>query len=229
MRRAVVLAALVTCLGAHQVRAEVRITLHDGLVSLTTRDATVQQILVEWARVGHTKIVNVDKLSGGPLTLELTDMPEQRVLQILLRSVSGYLAAPRPTAMANASRFDRIILMPTAGGARTAGAGSSPSPASRGGGGFGGDDAPAEPYRAVQPQMPQMPPGQRPPVFNVMPIPENFDPQPVVPQQPPPAEPPPATPTAMPSVPGGTSVPGVIVAPPPAQQPGGAGQQQQQP
>ena len=41
------------------------------------------------------KVVNVERIPGGPLTLELSDMPEAQALDVLLRSVSGYMAAPR--------------------------------------------------------------------------------------------------------------------------------------
>ena len=36
--------------------ADVQLTMQNGRVSLVARDATVRQILAEWARVGHTKI-----------------------------------------------------------------------------------------------------------------------------------------------------------------------------
>jgi hypothetical protein len=93
--------------------ADVQLSMANGRVSIVATDATVRQILTEWARVGQTKIVNVERIPGGPLTLELTDVPEDQALDLLLRSVSGYLAAPRPMMVANASRFDRIIVMPT--------------------------------------------------------------------------------------------------------------------
>ena len=94
--------------------------MQDGRVSLVAKDATVRQILTEWARVGQTKIVNVERMPGGPVTLELTNVPEAQALDVLLRSLSGYIAAPRPVEAANLSRFDRIILMPTLAAARPA-------------------------------------------------------------------------------------------------------------
>ena len=48
-----------------------------------------------------------------PVTLELQDVPEQQALDIVLRSVSGYLVAARETAVAGASSFDRIYILPT--------------------------------------------------------------------------------------------------------------------
>src|SRR5204862_2015387 len=34
-------------------------------------------------------------------------------LDVILRAVSAYLAAPRPAVVENASRFDRIVVLPT--------------------------------------------------------------------------------------------------------------------
>ena len=88
--------AIVMCLlTASAASADVQLQLHDGRVSIVAKDATVRQILAEWARVGQTKVVNVDRIPGGPLTLELSNMPEAQALDVLLRSVSGYMAAPR--------------------------------------------------------------------------------------------------------------------------------------
>src|SRR5580765_1259109 len=92
--------------------ADVQLSIHDGRVSIVAKDATVRQILTEWARVGQTKIVNVERIPGGPLTLELRDVPERQALRVLLRSVGGYVAAPRVTLDADASMFDRILVMP---------------------------------------------------------------------------------------------------------------------
>src|SRR5207344_1759071 len=54
--------------------ADVRITMGEGRVSLSAKDATVRQILTEWARVGRTQIVNVERIAGGPITIELTNV-----------------------------------------------------------------------------------------------------------------------------------------------------------
>ena len=117
---------------ATQASADVRISLRDGRVSLSAKDATVRQILTEWARVGRTQIVNVERIAGGPITIELTNVPEQDALDMLLRSLSGYMVAPRAAAIADASQFDRIIVMPTTAAPRPAApasASAAPPPA----------------------------------------------------------------------------------------------------
>jgi hypothetical protein len=91
---------------------ELRLTMRGGLVTLVARDVTVRQILTEWARVGRTKVVNVERIPGGPVTIELTDLPEAKALDIILRPIAGFVAAPRAQADPNASRFDRILVMP---------------------------------------------------------------------------------------------------------------------
>src|SRR5688572_2038423 len=105
-------------LTASAASAQVQLSLRDGRVTVVATNATVRQILAEWARVGQTTIVNVERIPGGPLTLQLTNMSEQEALDFLLRSVTGYLAAPRPMAVAGLSRYDRILVLPTVATAR---------------------------------------------------------------------------------------------------------------
>src|SRR4029079_6410547 len=75
--------------------ADVQVTMNSGRVSLVAKNATVRQILTEWARVGQTKIVNVERLPGGPIPVQLDNVTESQALEILLRTLSGYIAAPR--------------------------------------------------------------------------------------------------------------------------------------
>ena len=65
--------------------ADVQIAISNGQVSIVAKDATIRQILTEWARVGQTKIVNVERIPGGPVTLELKNMSEEQALEVLLR------------------------------------------------------------------------------------------------------------------------------------------------
>jgi hypothetical protein len=109
--------------------ADVLLTMKDGRVSIVAKDATIRQILTEWARVGKTKIVNLERIPGGPLTLELTNVTEVQALAVLLRSLSGYIVAPRAADAANLSQFDRIIIIPTLASERPALAAAAPPPA----------------------------------------------------------------------------------------------------
>ena len=81
----------------------------------------VRQILAEWARVGGTKVVGADKITGAPLTLHIVNMPERQALDIILRNVAGFMAAPRlASAAPGVSAYDRILIMATS---------SAPAPA----------------------------------------------------------------------------------------------------
>ena len=197
--------------------AEVQLTMQNGRVSLVAKDATVRQILTEWARVGDTKIVNMERVPGGPVTLELTNVPEAQALDVLLRSLSGYIAAPRAVEAANLSRFDRIILMPTLAAARPP-TPSSPAPVFQQNPQFPPPQPADDDDERPAPNVPVAVPGQRGPVFNSFPQPQGGNPQ-TVPAQPgaPPQVPNmPATSPAPVAPYGGVAVPG-MVAPPPAQ------------
>src|ERR1019366_9231772 len=88
-----VIGAAAWLLASSTAFAEVKVTMQNGRVSVVAKDATLRQILTEWARVGQTRIINVERIPGGPLSIELTDVPEAQALDVLLRSLSGYMAA----------------------------------------------------------------------------------------------------------------------------------------
>src|SRR6186997_2296831 len=93
--------------------AGLTLTIRDGRVTLDAQDVTVRQILTEWARIGKTQIVNAERITGGPVTLKLQEVPEKQALDIILRTVPGYMARPRETFVADASIYDRILVMAT--------------------------------------------------------------------------------------------------------------------
>jgi hypothetical protein len=95
---------------------DLKLTLSNGRATLIAQDVPLRQILDEWSRVGKTTIVNGDKLTGTPLTLQLVDRPEREVLDLLLRSASGYIAAPRNGDLADASAFERVMILPVSRG-----------------------------------------------------------------------------------------------------------------
>jgi hypothetical protein len=120
---------------------EVKIEIRGGLVTLSAKDASVREVLNEWSRVGRTRIVNAERVPAGLLTLELNGVPEAKALDIVLRSVAGYVAAPRRASTEAESRFDRIVIMAVArpaGGAAPASTVSTPPPASYPRGRLGG-------------------------------------------------------------------------------------------
>jgi hypothetical protein len=122
----------VAMLGAASSAAaqELKISMANGRVTLVATDVPLRQILAEWARIGDTRIVNGDKLSGPPLTLQLVDYPEGRALDVLLREAAGYMAAPRAMDQPGASMYDRILILPTSR-APAATATTTPAPFNR--------------------------------------------------------------------------------------------------
>jgi hypothetical protein len=204
--RIVALAAVLLLGAPPAARADVRLSISDGRVTLKASGATLREILAEWAKVGQTRIVNLERVPGGPVTLELTDVPEREALDILLRSVSGYVAAPRATTVGNASQFDRILVLPTSAPPRAAAVpppafASSPVPAP-----FNAQPPPAGEADDNQEDQPRLNP--RGPAFTAFPPPVT----PRVPQESAP-EPAPAQPvnTAQPGMSVGASVPGMTV------------------
>jgi hypothetical protein len=236
---AVVSMLAVSLLAVSPAAADVQVTMQDGKVSVVAKDATLRQIMAEWARVGQTKVINVDRIPGGPMTLELHGVPEDRALEILMRSLSGYLAAPRAIPSPTLSKFDRIVVMPTVAAARQpAGAASAtPAPVFQ-------QTPTFQPPQVQQEEPDDQQPGQNPaaprgPVFTAFPQPQvvnpnaapgnivpgngqTFVPPPgmnlpgaATPQQPP-------APAAVPTAPVGVAVPGMMV--PTPQPPGVPGQ-----
>jgi hypothetical protein len=103
----------------------VKLQFNAGQVTLSAQNAPVRAILQEWARLGGATIVNGDRVAGPPVTLELTAVPERQALDIVLRSVAGYIVAPRPAGSQGASAFDRIMILPTSSAPRA----PAPAPA----------------------------------------------------------------------------------------------------
>jgi hypothetical protein len=90
---------------------EVRLAIKDGRVDLMARDATLREILIEWERVGGTRIINRDRVPGTRLNLDLNGVSEDQALTTLLRPIDGYMAARRLGSDGGASVFSRIVLM----------------------------------------------------------------------------------------------------------------------
>jgi hypothetical protein len=237
--KAFLFALLVTAAAtASGAAAELKLDIRDGKVTLDARDVTVRQIMTEWARVGQTRVINLERVGSTPVTLQLSAVPERQALDIVLRSLAGYLAAPRTAGTKGASAYDRILILaassvasaarpqaPATSG-RTPGSGVQPRPAMPGPGApdlilpdpTDLDDDPGEQ---------DSPPGRQPParpggaMFGMPPA--GTTSQPGMFAQPPGAtdQPDPATaslqaPTASPSpatpynVPGGTVTPGIV-------------------
>jgi hypothetical protein len=122
VRRFFTTAAVLLCCAAPAAAQGIKLEFQDGRVNLSAQNAPLRTILNEWARLGGTKIVNGDRLAGGPVTLELNGVSERQALDILLRSASGYLAGPRQPGTVGQSAFATILILPTSSAPRAAAA-----------------------------------------------------------------------------------------------------------
>jgi len=105
-------AVVMAWLAVPAASADIQFSIRDGRVVLVATNATIADIMAEWAKVGQIKIVNADKIPRDVVTLELRDVNERQALDILLRTTSGFIVALRAEDNPSASRFDRIVIMP---------------------------------------------------------------------------------------------------------------------
>lgn len=179
MRHILLTIALSGLVAAPAAAQQLTLEFNQGLVTVDATSVPVRTILNEWAKRGGTKVVGSERVSGAPLTVKLVDVPEAKALEVILRSVAGYMAAPR-SAGQGASMYDRILVMATS---------STPPPAAR--------PAPANPnamagtQRFVPPQrvadedekVEEDPNPPNPPVFTFPGAPQNGQPGQFVPPQ----------------------------------------------
>jgi hypothetical protein len=119
--RILTLAAILLFAHAGTASAQgVKLEFNDGRVNLSAQNAPIRAILAEWTRLGGTTIVNAERVTGTPVTLELQGVPERQALDIILRGVPGYMFAARQTPGPGASRFDRVMILPTTTAPRAA-------------------------------------------------------------------------------------------------------------
>ena len=119
MRKTLLTVALAFAVAAPAAAQQLTVEFNDGLVTVDATSVPVRNILNEWAKKGGTKVVGGERITGAPLTVKLVDVPESKALEVILRSVAGYMAAPRSTGTGS-SMYDRILVMATS---------STPAPA----------------------------------------------------------------------------------------------------
>lgn len=126
LRAFAVVAVLAVCAAPAHAQA-VKLEFNNGRVSLNAQNVPLRTILAEWARLGGATIVNGDRVTGAPVTLELIAVPERQALDTLLRGVAAYMLAPRRNGSIGTSTFDRILILPTSAAPR-----NPPPPANAG-------------------------------------------------------------------------------------------------
>jgi hypothetical protein len=116
-------AALILSAAVTAQAQTVKVEFLMGKVNLTAQNAPLRTVINEWARVGGMRVINPERLSTTPVTLQFTGLPERQALDILLRDVGGYMLGPRQAELVpGISAFDRLIVV-------TATAGPAPRPA----------------------------------------------------------------------------------------------------
>jgi len=127
-RTPLVAVALLAVAATAAAQAPLQLQISNGRVTLHAQNVPVRAILAEWSKVGGTRIMNGDGVTGAPLTLDLQGVPERQALDIILRGVSGYVLAARQLGtpntdaigrvIAGASMYDRIMILPTSAAPR---------------------------------------------------------------------------------------------------------------
>lgn len=120
--RMILVAVLGLAFSAPASAQQLTLSFHEGRVTLDAAAVPVRTILSEWGRLGGTKVVGAERITGTPLTIHLENVTEAQALEVVLRNVAGYMAAPRGAASVGASSYDRILVMPTSAAAASAAA-----------------------------------------------------------------------------------------------------------
>lgn len=111
--RMILVAVLGLAFSAPASAQQLTLNFHEGRVTLDAAAVPVRTILSEWGRLGGTQVVGADRITGAPLTIRLENVTEAQALEVVLRNVAGYMAAPRRAESVGASAYDRILVMPT--------------------------------------------------------------------------------------------------------------------
>jgi hypothetical protein len=111
--RLAIAALCVTVAAPVAAQSPVSIQFQDGNVTIRATNVPLRTVLAEWARVGGSRIVNHERVTGNVDVLALDNVPEREALRQLLRSISGYIVGARTDTVAGRSTFDRIFLLPT--------------------------------------------------------------------------------------------------------------------
>ena len=83
---------------------------NDG-VTIVARSVPLRAIVQEWARLGDVRLANLQNVPTSPVTVELRDMPETLALEVLLRSLPGYVLQQRGPTAAGPSTFEKLDVM----------------------------------------------------------------------------------------------------------------------
>lgn len=92
---------------------DLELSFDGGRVTVVATEVPLPTILDAWSRLGNTRFVDAERVSGQAISVEMIDVPEREALRVLLRAVGGYVAAPRAVAQPGTSAYDRVLIMAT--------------------------------------------------------------------------------------------------------------------
>jgi hypothetical protein len=129
-RRVIGTLALVGLLGCQAVSAAgpLVLTIGSGRVTLSAQDVPLRQILAEWERMGGMRVINRERVPGTLITIELTNVSEEKAMEMLLRPIAGFMAVGRTDPTGGASVYSRVIIMPGSAAPVLASAGGGAKP-----------------------------------------------------------------------------------------------------
>jgi hypothetical protein len=106
---------------------ELSITIANDRVTMVAREAPLQHVLSELARIGGVTVSGADKIAASPVTLELNAVDGRVAFDILLRNAAGYILTAREAAH-GALGIDRVLILPENTGSGRLAQSGFPSP-----------------------------------------------------------------------------------------------------
>jgi hypothetical protein len=87
-----------------------------GRVTVNAAAVAPSALLAEWARVGQTEVVNLERVAGPAVTITAAGLPEAKLLELILGG-ANYVVVARgePWPSPNVSSFKRILIATSAG------------------------------------------------------------------------------------------------------------------
>ncbi len=91
-------------------QAVIRLEFAGSVVTVVADHTRAADVLTEWARVGHTKVIGADLLSDRTITLNLTRVDEEDALTEIVGAGFGFIGPLKEKTAAGTSRFSQIVV-----------------------------------------------------------------------------------------------------------------------
>jgi len=97
--------------GTAAQESHVSVSVGEQGVTLEAVNATLRDVLAEWARVGGFRLLDYDTLDARTVTVQLANVPEREALNILLRDIGGYVLGARRAGDSGRSQFGSLLVV----------------------------------------------------------------------------------------------------------------------